>query len=764
MNDRRRRHVVVSAPSQWGQLACEHLLHWSVANGGRVTLIVPRREQGRFKSAQPSLKEAQAFSSLHGWLEHQRTSGRPIDFVYDDQCNHLAAVLISQRSSETHLAVGYVTSTADEHLYHARFLSQLCERVLVEKPVSRVFSELMSDGGFPRLAQEPSTCHLRTAEHYLFRPGVKDALESLEHFVKRHRRCNLHYEFRFEEPGARDDPAQRAGAYQDGAILDVLAPHGFGPLAGLLLPMLDISLKDVDFYRDVTLTKVDGFQAAAHRGGPLKIPVLAETAAEVEGRLRLPDDRIFHLRLRSAKGCRRYMRFFKVSCPVASCSRPPDDAARPHHVGVSSAPYVGVSLGSAGFTVYDPGDPANLHREQDGGFQSDNRGSISEAANAQAAMLDALLGDRFTEDTRFIPVETACQLIRTGLRAQGIACNGERRPYTWGKGPELANGIHRRRATDPPDRGDVEGSQSAPPPPIEHPILRRGVSDIDQLQEVLGVEAAGEPQMPYHRIVTILGSEGTGNSDVARILTDALQALRIDIPRDEAWEHRVSAPTGPPPPSHFTLEMVLRNLAERLDLPLTTARRPAEELPPYLAAARLEGTSILLFNGVDRLQPDDWQVLARILNQLIAVRKGADRKAGYRMILVTKTWDRAAGFVVRTEDLVRTLHIADELRNPPPKAYIDLRPTPVHHRRRAEDEYKWLRDQLLVPFCRDNVTVLLQVSSYVFYIAVPAALEKLIRDPRQRSLAKLSDAAKSRLREYIADEIASLDVPSTTVS
>jgi hypothetical protein len=750
MSDSRRRHVVVSAPSQWGQQACEHLLHRSVANGGRVTLIVPRREQTRFTSTPASLKDGRYRPSLKRWLEDQRASGRPIDFVYDDQCNHLAAVLISQRSSGTHLTVGYVTTSADDHLNHARYLSQLCERVLVEKPVSRVFSEIVPGGGFPLLVQELSTlplertCDLRSAEHYLFRPGVKDALESLQKFVDRHRKCNLHYEFRFEEPADRDDPAQRPGAYQDGAILDVLAPHGFGPVAGLLLPMLEVPPQIVDFYRDVTWCEVESWQAAAYRTGPLKVPVLAETAAQLRGKLQLTNDRILHVKLRSAKGCRRYMRFFKLSCPVAGCLRPPtgaeQEALRSYHAGAGLEPYVGVSLGSAGFTVFDPGDPANLHREQDGGFQSDSRGSISEAANAQAAMLDALLGEEFKADRRFIPVETACQLIRTGLQAQGIACNRERKTYTWGKGPEEV----------PPGRGraDLEGGHSAPS--FEHRPLRTMVPGVAQLKEVLGVAESLDVQ-PYHRMVTILGPEGTGNSDIARILTDELGALRIDIPRDEAWEHQGCAPPGPPPPSRFTLEMVLRNLAEHLDLPMTTARRPAEELPLYLATAGLKGRDVLLFNGVDRLHRNDWQVLVRILNQLTT---------GYRMIFVTKTWDRAAGFVVRTEELMRTLHVAKELREPPPEAYIDLPSNlPRGQRRKAVDDYKWLRDKLLLPFSRDNITVLQQITSYVFYIALPAALEKTVPDPKRRSLWRLSEAVRAQVRKHIEDEIASLDVP-----
>jgi hypothetical protein len=753
MSDSRRRHVVVSAPSQWGQQACEHLLHRSVANSGRVTLIVPRREQARFKRPRPSLKDGRSLPSLERWLEDQRASGRPIDFVYDDQCNHLAAVLISQRSSKTHLTVGYVTSSADEHLNHARYLSQFCERVLVEKPISRVYSEIVPGGGFPLLAQElekvpaERMCELRTAEHYLFRPGVTEARESLKKFVARHKRCNLHYEFCFEEPAGRDDPAQRPGAYQDGAILDVLAPHGFGPVAGLLLPMLKIQPEHIDFYRNLTWTEVESWQAAVHRSGPLKVPVLAETAARLQGKLKLTSGRTLHFKLRSAKGCERYMRFFKLSCPVAECRQPLSEdekrTLRSHHAGAGSEHYVGVSLGSAGFTVFDPGDPAS-HRAQDGGFESDNRGSISEGANAQAAMLDALLGDKFKRDKRFIRVETACQLVRAGLRAQGIAFNhGGHEPYTWGKGPKRFDGDQAGSAATRDGRAMPAERQA---PPTEHRPLRTLSPGVTLLREVLGVVNGPAARVPYHRIVTILGSEGTGNSDVARSLSSELGALRIDIPRDEAWELQGCAQPVPPPPSPFTLEMVLRNLAERLDLPLTTARRPAEELPHYLATAGLKGSSILLFNGVDRLQRDDWQALVRILNLLTA---------GFRMIFVTKTWDRAAGFVVRTEEMVRGLPAVKKLKKPAPEVYL---PPHLAESPMAVDEYRWLRDEVLIPFSRDNITVLQQVASYVFYIALPAAFAKTAPDPAHRYLG-LSESSRALVRKHIQDELASLDVP-----
>lgn len=728
MNDPRRRHVVVSAPSQWGQQACDHLLHRWVANGGRVTLIVPRRDQARFKQTPPSLKQS-GLPSFKQWLEDKRASKQPIDFVYDDQCNHLAAVLISQRTSNTHLTVGYVTSSADAHLNHARYLAQFCERVLVEKPVSRVASEIMPKGGFPLLAKQLSklpedrACELRTAEHYLFRPGVKDAWDSLQKFVARHQACDLHYEFRFEEPWDRDQPEERPGAYQDGAILDVLAPHGFGPVAGLLLPMLKDLPQPVDFYRDLSWAGVEGWQAAAHRQGPLRVPVLAETAAELRGRLDLGNGRVLHLKLRSAKGCRHGMRFFRLACPVAQCR-----TVRSHHAGAGAEHYVGVSLGSAGFTVFDPGDSGNLHREQDGGYRSDSRGSISEAANAQAAMLDALLGEGFKDDKRFLSVETACQLVRAGLRAQGIACNRIRKRYTWGKGPEDFGGGH----------GESAGERRPPP---------KTSAGVAQLSEVLGKNQEGqEVSEPYHRIVTILGSEGTGNSDVARALTDKLGALRIDIPRDEGWEHDGDGQPGSPA-SRFTLEMVLRQLAERLKLPLTTARRPAEELPLYLEAAHLDGDSILLFNGVDRLRQDDWQILVRMLNQL---------GARYRMIFVTKTWDRAAGFVVRTEELVDALPVGEHLRVPPVEDYL---PSDLVKSSQAVGEYTWVRDEVLRPFSRDNVTILQQLASYVFYIALPAALEKAVAEPQQRSLSKVSAAARTKVRKHIQDEIASLDLP-----
>ncbi len=752
--DQPSTHVVISAPSQWGQQACDHLLHRAVADGGRVTLIVPRRERKRFESWPPTIQEWEDQPSLKAVLEQRRASGRPIDYVYDDQCNHLAAELISQQTARTHLTVGYVTSNADEHFNHADYLLRFCERVLVEKPVSRLFDEIRPDGKFPRLAASlPPGRFLATAEHFLFRPGVTRAWRSgtLQGFFERHQECDLHYEFQFEEPEGRDDPAQRLGAYQDGSILDILATHGLGPVACLLLPF--VAAARTDFYTGLVWRHVRSWQAKDPRGGMLKIPVLAETAAELHGRLSLSPTRTLHLHLRSAKGCRERLRFFRFYCPAGKCrsclpgvreDRVRDLAARPSPQGTSDL-FVAVSLGSAGYTVFDYSDATSLDRlfvEVAGGYLSDRRGSsVSEAANAQAAMLDALLQPDFGEEEkrRFVPVETACQIVRAGLRAQGVAFNRAREPYyAWGEGPKWPS---------------EPASQTRKSKLVQLHSLTPG---IDQLADVLRLRGDRRRQRPYHRVVTVLGPEGAGNSDIARALRDSeLAAEKIDIPRDEDWEQGSSAAAESHPPSGFTLEMVLRKLASKLHLSLTTARRPAEELPAYLRKVRqtLTGTDLLLFNGVDRLSANDWHVLVRILNEL---------PASYRMIFVTKTWERAGGFVVRTEELMNSLPgLLEGTRALPLGDYF---PTPVPAGGRLRKQYERLFREEVLPFSRDNLTVRQQVASWVFYMALPAALRKAgLTLPASHWWDLRPYPAQPQwdlVREFIQDEIASLDLPS----
>jgi hypothetical protein len=770
--DHRRSHVVISAPSQWGQQGCAHLLHRAIAHGGRVTLIVPRRNERQFKTYRPTLDEWKDYSSVEECLEKLRAAGRPVNFIYDDHLNQLAVELISQRQSKSHLVVGYVTSSAEDHLAHAAYLSHFCERILVEKPVSRIYSEIRPDGDLTALVAkaERRGCALKSAEHYLFRPGVTQVWwldpppnqvprESLNGFLARHRHCDLQYEFHFAEAAGRDDPSTRLGAYQDGSILDVLTPHGLGPVARLVLPLLGVQHADIDFYRQISCHSVRTWQAWDERKS-LKVPVLAETAAELIGDLKLPGrNQTIHFLLKSAKGCDGFLRYFKVSCPIDKCRylKPVErgELQREREPGKLGELYCGVSLGAAGSTILDyfPGE-GSLVWAKDGGYLSDTRGGNNEAANAQAAMLDALLLEREFESTngRFVPIESACQLIRFGLKAQGASFHSDRSHYSWGGDPPKWKSSQ-DQVGDPLDwRGSrLEG-------------LNAGLTLVE---EVLGVQSESLEAEPYHRLVTVLGPEGAGNTDVALVLykklTSRCPVSFLDVPRDEHWERpREAAEDSILQPSRFTLDMVLRQLTPALGLPLTVVQHPAEALPEYLrhVQKRLQGKGVILVNGVDRLPDESWWVLVRILNEITP---------HYRIILVTKRWDRAAGFVLRTEELLDSpefRHLSEERID----HYYYIFRLFIRHlgrtpeRAEAERHFELLRKDIS-RFARGNLTVEQQITSYVMYVAVPATLRKM---GLSREGTNWWDFDHHKLEwdkflNLLKQEIESLDLPSPLV-
>jgi hypothetical protein len=67
-----RSHVIISAPSQWGQQACFHLLNWlgdERSSNGKVTLIIPRRYQHLFESQRPSINAWKEYPSLKVCLD-----------------------------------------------------------------------------------------------------------------------------------------------------------------------------------------------------------------------------------------------------------------------------------------------------------------------------------------------------------------------------------------------------------------------------------------------------------------------------------------------------------------------------------------------------------------------------------------------------------------------------------------------------------------------------------------------------------------------
>ncbi|MFI5397759.1 MAG: ATP-binding protein [Candidatus Binatia bacterium] len=721
-------HVVISAPSQWGQLACDHLLRRITLDGGKITMIVPRERQDRFEHAPPAIRNWKDSGSVKAHLDKLAKDGWPIEYVYDDHLSYLEAELIPRRKAGDYLIAGYVTSGAEDHLRHATFLSGICNRVLIEKPISRISHDIRAGGPFQELvathSQDGRLCTLKAAEHYLFRPGVtrtitlahgNDSTRHLPGFLERHKRCELAYEFHFEEPAQRDAPTERFGAYQDGSILDILTVHGLGPVARLLLPILTEDWKLVDLCRNFSPTLLNTWQGTIQGSQLLAVPVLTETAAELRGTLTLPGDRPIKVWLKSAKGSRRYLRYFRFVCEPNSCQcvqrvKPARAPAYRTEKSDSSDFFFGVSLGADGFTVVDVDE---VIHEKAGGYQSDTLEANSQAANAQAAMLDAFLSDEFLDERgRFVPIETACQLVRLGIHLQGAAFSKNRGRYDWGNGPKWMSspgGVAATERQEPitnwHDYTDSDGTGQSAAPDIHR-----------QIAWALGLGDNGRLLTPSHRILTIVGPEGFGNTTVAKLVTDDLRELkvpaltRIDVPREEQWcAEPESAGRNP-----FVLDGVLHRLSAAIGIALKTPRRPVEELPKHLRenGERLRQGGVILLNGIDRLPSEEYCALVRIVNEL---------PPAYRLILITNRPDQAAGFVIRTSEFLETYQ-----HTPPVTRLFDRRFDKLlselncgdHEQQQLHEAYDRLRAQVGA-FARQNRTVIYQTLSYVMYILLP---------------------------------------------
>jgi hypothetical protein len=338
-------HLIIAGSGQWGQQAIDHALHRAVLEGGRVTVIVPRRYQHQFETAAPTFAGWAGSPSVATKLAELKSQNRPVHVVYDDHLSHLAAQLIEQRKSGRYFIAGYVATASEEHLPMARYLSRYCDRLLVEKPISTVWEDLQSDGPFIKLAQEAEAlgCRMLFADHFLFRPGVSRAQTlsaeiSLTGFLKRHAKSELHYEFRFCEPASRDDPNTRLSAYKDGAVGDMVVPHGLPPLLQLVLPELagEAKAKAIaqNFDANVRNLRVRRWSATSAKRD-LHVAILAETAARMDFDLTIDKrtSRVVHVHLVSVKGHSKYDRFFRVYAPLVGCKSPSAE-----HAQIDSAP------------------------------------------------------------------------------------------------------------------------------------------------------------------------------------------------------------------------------------------------------------------------------------------------------------------------------------------------------------------------------------------------------------------------------------------
>ena len=779
-----RSHVVISAPSEWGQLACDHLLKRAVAHGGKVTIIIPRKHQGLFSNNKPKIDAWKKYTTLKKCFDDLKASKQPIDYCFDDHLNKLAAVLIVERKSNTHLTVGYVTSSAEDHYLHTEFLSRYCERVLVEKPISRLYYDIRPDKTgnslFSKLVKKMSNrkkykCNILFADHFLFRLGITNAWNAedpthnkgditanLKDFLRRHKGCNLQYNFCFEEPPAHDDPAKRPGAYQDGSIMDVLLPHGMGPVATLILPGIKYDgwvPKHIDFFKDMKIKSVRTWRAMDDKDPSiLKIPVFSETAAEMKGELKLPSGKKIDIALRSAKGCREYNRYFMITCSLECCNN-----IKGRYIDNTYLPYFGVSLGQIGHEIYDYGVEGwkkPIFIKRDGGYRSDSPDAISEAANAQAAMLDAILAEKL--DTRFLDVDTACQLIRLGLRVQGEAFLNNQGEYIWGTLKEDEKGSY-------PNVKDFKANTNT-----ASSIKKRRATE--EITSILGVGDGPGQDGIRQKVVTLFGPEGKGNTSVALSLKNNLikknnKVVFVDIPRDESWCSEGYATD----PNNFPYYSVMEKLYE-------TKRKFSERT----------GNSqkfIILLNGLDRLPSKFASDIIRFISK--------ELKNEYRFIIVTNKWEQATGFVVRTDELAKSDEFSKDLQietlkerlekigwaNESSFVYVYTKEL-KHEMEDLLEKRSFLKkfkemivdvlsklERPIKDFATGNSTIEKQLTSYLLYVALPRIFNDLTMQKGRRwydivDAFSISKAGLDKLRvnlepvlELLKEEIECLSIP-----
>ena len=154
-------------------------------------------------------------------------------------------------------------------------------------------------------------------------------------------------------------------------------------------------------------------------------------------------------------------------------------------------------------------------------------------------------------------------------------------------------------------------------------LWRRGVT-AEEFFKAAGtaVGLANEKAEPIHRVVSLLGPDGTWlrrrvESWLRQGVKDRTDFKIITVERDENWA-RDSNPRRDLP----TLEVVIRELAQELGEALPPTGDPAQWLHDRLKNAREDSTSaestrkLLVIDGADRLDSADWQRLVRVLNYL----------------------------------------------------------------------------------------------------------------------------------------------------
>lgn len=727
---RRKVHLVVAGASEFGQYACARVLHRAYAHVTKVTLIVARKDERLFHTRRPAAAEWSHFSSLYECLEKLESEGRPIDYVFDDHIQYLAAELLKEVGDYDR--IGYVATRGEEHLPYTTILSTCCDRVLVEKPLSKCAEDVHPDGLFMKLEDRiEQRWHpkkkvneiVTTCEHFAFRKGFSDAKKELVNFVKNHwGHKGLKYEFRFFEPAKAEDLVKRLHAMQDGSILDVGVTHGLGPLSFILRKKFEGN--KIDLHKSITWNQVRVKQAReeAVQNAPLTVPVLAETAAYLKGTFEVDGKPIIELEIKSGKGGASFERYFRFVCP--DCKNGDDEC------------FIGVSLGVAGYTICTwkkENDEVKTAKGlpdiviKDGGWDSDKLGYTQQpvAENAQAAMLEAFIQGI---DDRFIPLEHACQIVRLGMEAQAIAFCQKRMPYTldqkfdgWPEGPQNQS-VHGRLK-------DVwEVSEIA----------------LKRLKMAIGVKNGELTKEACFRVVTIFGPEGLGNTDISerlqKTLNDGLKSKDvvhlISVPRDIKWCRGRGS-------SAFSVERVMRDLGEALNIVTDVRKDTASDLcNRVLKCSQLLKPCILIINGIDRLGSEAYAQLIRVLNEL---------PTSIRIIMVTNKGEQTCGLVIRSEEffgeneLLKSTRAAPDRHGEELRNYLDIASSSIIENNEKKEDFT----HKISHFANDNLTIYRQLCSYFRFVVFPKTTEMN------------SGLPKEELKSILARELTALSLPCT---
>ena len=684
---RRPLFVVIVGSGEFAQKALDGVRGLVKARGGQVRLVVRRRDEALFNSLAPVVEAGANYANLPAWLEGLRGDGVAVHHRFDDQIGIIEYELTEAAQRGDRVAA-YVVTSAEDHFAFTRFLAAAHCDVLVEKPPSNVAADLRLFDALPSAQHE----RIRVADHLLFRPGIEQGLLRERKFIQKHLKKKgrtATYRFVFVEEVGRDDPAKRTSAYRDGAILDMLACHGLAPLAQLILRGLrGVDLARLDEY--LVIDRIGAWRAT--RAGRLAVPVFAETAARIVGRVVVKGRVLIHFDLRSAKECAGFDRRIEVDLS-------------------GGAGRYRVSLGAQGATVATrKGRQTKLHQRGVSPYADQAQDPAEGAGNAQASMLEEFLGGHGAGEQRLIGLSTACAIGRFAAKARAQAHlqvgSADHVASRYDAGTDLSAARWNRW-------GHLLGTGlKYEPTRLLHLDRPKAHVLLCGLVESLGLFEGTGPC--YERLVTVVGETSSGRTETAlelcRLLNELAEqtarspdriASLVNVPRGSGWSGR---------PSDEAHRLVSRDLFREIAAAFgvtLSSQDSAEGLRDLLTHPEErhqlpQHPFVLLVNGVDRLG-DACRALFVELMSLLPRR--------IRLVQFTSRFSEAEGHIVRLAD-VRSESLQEEAIN-------DCLGEAAAHGVWAEEVGGiTLRQQILV-LAQGHVGLVRLLSRYLLHVRMP---------------------------------------------